>query len=107
MSDSSRPSSPVSAPTGQPPRPGSGNAVSKPPGAGQVRRRANNQASQKPNSARAAGAGGSSNTMLKLYTDDSQGLRVDPFVVMMLSLSFIASIFFLHISAKMVRYFSK
>ncbi|CAE7119989.1 unnamed protein product, partial [Rhizoctonia solani] len=92
---------------GQPPRPGSGNAVAKPPGAGQVRRRANNQTAQKPNSARAAGAGGSSNTMLKLYTDDSQGLRVDPFVVMMLSLSFIASIFFLHISAKVVRYFSK
>ncbi|CAE6494556.1 unnamed protein product [Rhizoctonia solani] len=107
MSDSSRPSSPVSAPAGQPPRPGSGNAISKPPGAGQVRRRANNQATQKPNSARAAGAGGSSSTMLKLYTDDSQGLRVDPFVVMMLSLSFIASIFFLHISAKLVRYFSK
>ncbi|CAE6460223.1 hypothetical protein ACGC1H_005997 [Rhizoctonia solani] len=107
MSDSSRPSSPVSAPTGQPPRPGAGNAISKPPGAGQVRRRANNQATQKPNSARAAGAGGSSSTMLKLYTDDSQGLRVDPFVVMMLSLSFIASIFFLHISAKLVRYFSK
>jgi protein transport protein SEC61 subunit beta len=28
------------------------------------------------NSSRAAGAGGSSNTMLKLYTDDSPGLRV-------------------------------
>lgn len=30
----------------------------------------------KPNSARAAGAGGSSSTMLKLYTDDSPGLKV-------------------------------
>ena len=30
----------------------------------------------RPNSSRAAGAGGSSNTMLKLYTDDSPGLRV-------------------------------
>lgn len=30
----------------------------------------------KPNSARSAGHGGSSNTMLKLYTDDSPGLRV-------------------------------
>ncbi|KAI0033104.1 Sec61beta family-domain-containing protein [Vararia minispora EC-137] len=79
-------------------------AVARPPGA-QVRRRAGNQAS-KPNSARAAGAGGSSNTMLKLYTDDSPGLRVDPFIVLVLSLSFIASIFFLHISAKIIRAFS-
>ncbi|KIL65036.1 hypothetical protein M378DRAFT_11134 [Amanita muscaria Koide BX008] len=61
----------------------------------------------KPNSTRAAGAGGSSNTMLKLYTDDSPGLRVDPFIVLVLSLSFIGSIFFLHISAKIIRTFSK
>ncbi|KAH9988994.1 Pre protein translocase Sec Sec61-beta subunit [Russula vinacea] len=60
-----------------------------------------------PNSSRSAGAGGSSNTMLKLYTDDSPGLRVDPFIVLVLSLSFIASIFFLHISAKIIRAFSK
>jgi len=41
-------------------------------------RRAAGASSQevKPNSSRAAGAGGSSNTMLKLYTDDSPGLRV-------------------------------
>lgn len=39
------------------------------------RRAAGSQAS-KPNSTRAAGAGGSSGTMLKLYTDDSPGLRV-------------------------------
>ena len=45
--------------------------------------------------------------MLKLYTDDSPGLRVDPFIVLVLSLSFIASIFFLHISAKIIRSFSK
>ncbi|KAH9029874.1 Pre protein translocase Sec Sec61-beta subunit [Lactarius pseudohatsudake] len=74
-------------------------AVAKPPGA-QFRRRA-------ANSSRAAGAGGSSNTMLKLYTDDSPGLRVDPFIVLVLSLSFIASIFFLHISAKIIRAFTK
>ena len=78
----------------------------------------------KPNSSRAAGAGGSSSTMLKLYTDDSPGLRVcvhlfvyayqhrspfssDPFIVLVLSLSFIASIFFLHISAKIIRAFTK
>lgn len=44
----------------------------------QKSRRAAGASSQevKPNSSRAAGAGGSSNTMLKLYTDDSPGLRV-------------------------------
>lgn len=31
----------------------------------------------------------------------------DPFVVVVLSLSFIASIFFLHIAAKLVRVFTK
>ena len=64
--------------------------------------------------------------MLKLYTDDSPGLRVyvssqigqdrlltplhvfsDPFIVLVLSLSFIGSIFFLHISAKVIRAFTK
>ncbi|KAH7097301.1 Pre protein translocase Sec Sec61-beta subunit [Auriculariales sp. MPI-PUGE-AT-0066] len=78
----------------------------RPTGTAQIRRRAS-AAPNKPNSARAAGAGGSSNTMLKLYTDDSPGLRVDPFIVLVLSLSFIASIFFLHISAKIIRSFSK
>ncbi|KAJ7468971.1 Sec61beta family-domain-containing protein [Mycena galericulata] len=77
----------------------------KPPGT-QIRRRAGGAASR-PNSSRAAGAGGSSNTMLKLYTDDSPGLRVDPYIVLVLSLAFIGSIFFLHISAKIIRYFSK
>ncbi|CCA68357.1 probable translocon subunit [Serendipita indica DSM 11827] len=99
MSDSDRPSSPTGKTT-------SSSAVARPPGA-QVRRRATGSTVQKPNSARAAGAGGSSNTMLKLYTDDSPGLRVDPFVVLILSLSFIGSIFFLHISAKIIRSFSK
>ncbi|KAF9473173.1 Pre protein translocase Sec Sec61-beta subunit [Pholiota conissans] len=82
-------------------------AVAKPPGA-QIRRRAAGASTvSRPNSSRAAGAGGSSNTMLKLYTDDSPGLRVDPFIVLVLSLSFIGSIFFLHISAKVIRAFTK
>ncbi|KAG6836954.1 hypothetical protein H0H93_000595 [Arthromyces matolae] len=81
-------------------------AVAKPPGA-QIRRRAAGNPQAKPNSTRAAGAGGSSNTMLKLYTDDSPGVRVDPFIVLVLSLSFIGSIFFLHISAKIIRAFTK
>lgn len=33
--------------------------------------------------------------------------RSDPFIVLVLSLSFIASIFFLHISAKIIRAFTK
>ncbi|KAJ2924508.1 hypothetical protein H1R20_g1442, partial [Candolleomyces eurysporus] len=73
------------------------------PASAQIRRRAAGSQVAKPNSTRAAGAGGSSNTMLKLYTDDSPGLRIDPFIVLVLSLSFIASIFFLHISAKLIR----
>ncbi|GLB40954.1 putative necessary for protein translocation in the endoplasmic reticulum [Lyophyllum shimeji] len=85
---------------------GAGSAVAKPPGA-QIRRRAAGTTQARPNSTRAAGAGGSSNTMLKLYTDDSPGLRVDPFIVLVLSLSFIGSIFFLHISAKVIRAFTK
>ncbi|KAH9923537.1 Sec61beta family-domain-containing protein [Fomitopsis serialis] len=82
-------------------------AVAKPPGAQMRRRAAGTTQAARPNSSRAAGAGGSSNTMLKLYTDDSPGLRVDPFIVLVLSLSFIASIFFLHISAKIIRAFTK
>ncbi|KZT25975.1 Pre protein translocase Sec Sec61-beta subunit [Neolentinus lepideus HHB14362 ss-1] len=101
MSDSDTPSAPAT-PNGAVGRPA---AAGKPPGA-QIRRRATGQVA-KPNSSRAAGAGGSSNTMLKLYTDDAPGLRVDPFVVLILSLSFIASIFFLHISAKIIRAFTK
>ncbi|KAI0087172.1 Sec61beta family-domain-containing protein, partial [Irpex rosettiformis] len=98
QSDSDRPSGKPTA-----------SAVARPPGAQvrYVRRAAGAAQVARPNSSRAAGAGGSSNTMLKLYTDDSPGLRVDPFIVLVLSLSFIASIFFLHISAKIVRAFTK
>ncbi|KAI6008614.1 putative translocon subunit [Pisolithus marmoratus] len=96
MSDSDSPARPS----------GKSNAVAKPPGA-QIRRRAAGSQVAKPNSALAAGAGGSSGTMLKLYTDDSPGLRVDPYVVLILSLAFIGSIFFLHISAKVIRSLTK
>lgn len=50
----------------------------------------------RPTSTRSAGAGGSSGTMLKLYTDESPGLRVDPVVVLVLSLGFIFSVVGLH-----------
>ncbi|KKK22400.1 transport protein [Aspergillus rambellii] len=60
----------------------------------------------RPSSTRAAGAGGSSSTMLKLYTDESPGLRVDPVVVLVLSLGFIFSVVGLHVIAKITRKFS-
>ncbi|OOO10124.1 Sec61beta family protein [Aspergillus oryzae] len=60
----------------------------------------------RPSSTRAAGAGGSSGTMLKLYTDESPGLRVDPVVVLVLSLGFIFSVVGLHVIAKITRKFS-
>ncbi|KAK6344870.1 Arf guanine nucleotide exchange factor sbh1 [Orbilia javanica] len=65
--------------------------------------RAASQANARPSSTRAAGAGGSSSTMLKLYTDESPGLKVDPVVVLVLSLGFIFSVVALHIIAKLSR----
>jgi protein transport protein SEC61 subunit beta len=63
-------------------------------------------ANARPNSTRSAGAGGSSSTMLRLYTDESPGLKVDPVVVLVLSLVFIMSVVALHIIAKITRKFS-
>ncbi|KAF3480691.1 uncharacterized protein GIQ15_06038 [Arthroderma uncinatum] len=60
----------------------------------------------RPASTRSAGAGGSSGTMLKLYTDESPGLKVDPVVVLVLSLGFIFSVVGLHVIAKITRKFS-
>ncbi|RMZ87811.1 hypothetical protein DV736_g4970, partial [Chaetothyriales sp. CBS 134916] len=60
----------------------------------------------RPSSTRAAGAGGSSGTMLRLYTDESPGLRVDPMVIMFLSLGFIFSVVALHLIAKVTKRFS-
>ncbi|RPB25233.1 Pre protein translocase Sec Sec61-beta subunit [Terfezia boudieri ATCC MYA-4762] len=67
--------------------------------------RAAQVASARPASTRAAGAGGSSSTMLKLYTDESPGLKVDPVVILVLSLGFIFSVVALHIIAKISRKF--
>ncbi|KAI9728523.1 MAG: Arf guanine nucleotide exchange factor sbh1 [Cirrosporium novae-zelandiae] len=58
--------------------------------------RADKLANQRPSSTRAAGAGGSSSTMMKLYTDESQGFRVDPVILLVLSLGFIFSVVALH-----------
>ncbi|RIA90708.1 protein transport protein Sec61 subunit beta [Glomus cerebriforme] len=62
---------------------------------GAVRRRTGN--------ATVSRSGGSSSTMMKLYTDDAQGLRVDPVVVIVLALAFIGSVFILHIYGKFTR----
>ncbi|KZF22056.1 Pre protein translocase Sec Sec61-beta subunit [Xylona heveae TC161] len=107
---SPRPSSPVNAPVGSSTaRP----ASPTPPGGPKtaIRRkaaadRADKVANARPSSTRAAGAGGSSSTMLKLYTDESPGLKVDPFVVLMLSVGFIVSVIALHVIAKVSRKFS-
>ncbi|WFD38326.1 Arf guanine nucleotide exchange factor sbh1 [Malassezia japonica] len=72
-----------------------------------MRRRAALKEAEKPHSARAAGAGGSSSTMLRLNTDDNKGLSVDPVVVLVLSVAFVFSVVLLHILGKVVRYFSK
>ncbi|RFU33299.1 hypothetical protein B7463_g3079, partial [Scytalidium lignicola] len=98
---SPRPSSPVNSPAvgsgiGRPSSP-------TPPGGPKtaIRRRAaadqkDKLANARPSSTRAAGAGGSSSTMLRLYTDESPGLKVDPVVVLVLSLVFIFSVVALH-----------
>ncbi|KAF6803132.1 Protein transport protein Sec61 subunit beta [Colletotrichum plurivorum] len=114
IGDSSpRPSSPVNSPAAA-----SGASVARPssptpPGGPRtaIRRRAaadqkEKIANARPNSTRAAGAGGSSSTMLRLYTDESPGLKVDPVVVLVLSLVFIFSVVALHIIAKITRKFS-
>uniref|UniRef100_A0A060SYU0 Protein transport protein Sec61 subunit beta n=1 Tax=Blastobotrys adeninivorans TaxID=409370 RepID=A0A060SYU0_BLAAD len=71
-----------------------------------IRRRNNQerqqaQANERPASTRSAGAGGSSSTMLKLYTDEASGLRVDPVVVMVMALGFIFSVVALHVISKL------
>ncbi|KAG0138167.1 Sec61beta family-domain-containing protein [Tuber indicum] len=65
--------------------------------------RAAQAANARPASTRAAGAGGSSSTMLKLYTDESPGLKVDPVIVLVLSLGFIFSVVAMHVIAKISR----
>ncbi|KAK4463106.1 Sec61beta family-domain-containing protein [Cladorrhinum samala] len=92
---SARPSSP-------PPPGGARTAIRRRAAADQKEKIAN----ARPSSTRAAGAGGSSSTMLRLYTDESPGLKVDPVVVLVLSLVFIFSVVALHIIAKITRRFS-
>ncbi|CAI4219251.1 unnamed protein product [Parascedosporium putredinis] len=106
---SPRASSPTGAATGSSVRPASPSVPGGPRTV--IRRRAaadqkEKIANARPSSTRAAGAGGSTSTMLRLYTDESPGLKVDPVVVLVLSLVFIFSVVALHIIAKMTRKFS-
>ncbi|KAJ3035536.1 Protein transport protein Sec61 subunit beta [Rhizophlyctis rosea] len=41
--------------------------------------------------------------MMRMYTDDSPGIKVDPVTVLVASLTFIASVFILHIVGKYTR----
>lgn len=71
-----------------------------------VKRRANAKSkaqaqSQTPTSTRSAGFGGSSSSLLKLYTDEAQGLRIDPLAVLVLAVVFIFSVIALHVIAKL------
>lgn len=58
------------------------------------------QSKQVPASTRQAGFGGSSSNILKLYTDEANGLRVDPLAVLFMAVGFIFSVIVLHIMAK-------
>ncbi|RYP26949.1 hypothetical protein DL770_002042 [Monosporascus sp. CRB-9-2] len=89
-------------PSSPPPPGGARTAIRRRAAADQKEKIAN----ARPSSTRAAGAGGSSSTMLRLYTDESPGLKVDPVVVLVLSLVFIFSVVALHIIAKITRRFS-
>ncbi|KAF1987958.1 hypothetical protein K402DRAFT_419818 [Aulographum hederae CBS 113979] len=110
-SSSPRPTSPVNSPASGA---SSGRASSPraPGGPATVLRRkaaADNRdklANARPASTRAAGAGGSTSTMLKLYTDESPGLKVDPVIVLVLSVGFIISVVSLHVIAKIFKKFS-
>ena len=57
--------------------------------------------SDKPTSTRSVGAGGSTQALLDLYTDESSGLSIDPVVAMVMALGFILSVIALHIVAKL------
>ncbi|CAO3703563.1 unnamed protein product [Rhizopus stolonifer] len=46
--------------------------------------------------------GGSTSNMMSIYSDNAPGLRVDPVVVLVLSLTFIASVFGLHIVGRVL-----
>ncbi|KAL7751248.1 Protein transport protein Sec61 subunit beta [Sorochytrium milnesiophthora] len=83
--------SPVPSPRGDGPR------LATPKGTVVRKRKQPNREAQ---SAARASAGGSTATMMRTFSDDAQGLKVDPVTVLVASLIFIASVFVLHIYGK-------
>ncbi|KAI8911109.1 Pre protein translocase Sec Sec61-beta subunit [Gorgonomyces haynaldii] len=65
-----------------------------------MRRRMQAQKKQENNTSRPPSQPGS---MMKIYTDDAPGIQVDPVVVLVGSLTFIASVFILHIVGKYLK----
>ncbi|TPX44356.1 hypothetical protein SeMB42_g04373 [Synchytrium endobioticum] len=65
-----------------------------PPGA---RRRAAPKPQSRPQ-------GQSPGGMMRIYTDDSPGIKVDPVVVLVGSLTFIAAVFILHIVGRYIKF---
>ncbi|KXN71377.1 Pre protein translocase Sec Sec61-beta subunit, partial [Conidiobolus coronatus NRRL 28638] len=86
----------MTAPTGKP--------TPNPPNFSGPRRNIRKRATAKDNSGNQA-QGPSTQSMLRLYSDDSPGLKVDPVVVLVLSLVLIASVFALHIYGKLTKAF--
>ncbi|KAH6565575.1 hypothetical protein BASA50_004454 [Batrachochytrium salamandrivorans] len=77
------------------------NASASPRTAAGIRRRL---ASQKAtNSAASSRPPTQPGSMLRIYMDDSPGIKVDPVVVLVGSLTFIGSVFILHIVGKYLR----
>ena len=58
------------------------------------------KASQTPASATQAGLAGSTNNILKIFTDEADGWKVDPSAVLFLAVAFIFSVIALHVISK-------
>ncbi|CCC67984.1 hypothetical protein NCAS_0A14260 [Naumovozyma castellii] len=58
------------------------------------------QAKQTPTSTRSAGFGGSSSSILKICTDEANGIRFDPLIAMFLTFGFITCIMAIHFMNK-------
>eukprot|EP00050_Salpingoeca_kvevrii_P011902 m.18799 g.18799 ORF g.18799 m.18799 type:complete len:97 (-) comp3698_c0_seq1:297-587(-) len=78
--------------------------AARPSGAGVRQRAARSPSAGAPAKRNTAGAAATSNAgMWRMFTEDSPGLKVDPVVVLVASLLFIASVFMLHIWGKFNR----
>ncbi len=68
-----------------------------------LRRRQQTKPSSSSSSAAASRPSNPTNAPMKIYQDDAPGIKVDPVVVLVASLTFIASVFVLHIIGKFMR----